>query len=196
MLGAVGNGTTQMGYSRAVSTWFDHRRGLALSLVMAGVGVGSMVLPPLSQWIINVHGWRSAYFVLGGAVFVLGIPLTAMFVRERPHESSAPQPVRAGATVGEALRSVPSWVLAGMLFLRSISVNGAITHLSPLLTDRGVTSAGAALAASVLGLCSFAGRLLTGFFLDRFFGPRVSLRLLVTAAAGILLLATAASTTP
>src|SRR3954447_5280255 len=49
VLGIVGNGTTQMGYSRAVSTWFDSRRGFALALVMAGVGTGSMVFPPLAQ---------------------------------------------------------------------------------------------------------------------------------------------------
>ncbi|MEO8126902.1 MAG: MFS transporter [Bryobacteraceae bacterium] len=193
ILGAVGNGTTQMGYSRAVSTWFDDRRGLALSLVMAGVGVGSMVLPPLSQWIIDTHGWRAAYFVLGASIFIFGIPLTAMFVRERSHLSSTLEPVRVGTTVADALRSLPFWILVGMLFLSSISVNGAITHLSPLLTDRGVNSSGAALSASMLGLCSFAGRLLTGYFLDRFFGPRVALCLLLAAAGGILLLATAGS---
>ena len=159
---------------------------------MPGVGIGSMVLPPLSQWFINVYGWHTAYFVLGAPVFALGIPLTAMFVRERPHKSSQSHPVRAGATVAEAVRSPPFRVLTGMLFLSSISVNGAITHLSPLLTDRGVTSSGAALAVSVLGLCSFAGRLMTGYFLDRFFGPRVSLCVLA-AVAGILLLATAGS---
>jgi len=196
VLGAVGNGTTQMGYSRAVSTWFDDRRGLALSLVMAGVGIGSMVLPLLSQWVINKEGWRTAYFVLGALVFLFGIPLTTLFVHERTHEASAVEPVRAGATVAEAVRSLPFWVLIGMLFLSSISVNGSITHLSSLLTDRGVTSSGAALTASVLGLCSFLGRLMTGYFLDRFFGPRVSLCLLLAAAGGILLLATAGSVMP
>ncbi len=45
VIGMVGNGTTQMGYSRAVSSWFTDRRGLALALVMAGVGVGSIILP-------------------------------------------------------------------------------------------------------------------------------------------------------
>ncbi len=159
---------------------------------MPGVGIGSMVLPPLSQWFINVYGWHTAYFVLGAPVFALGIPLTAMFVRERPHKSSQSHPVRAGATVAEAVRFPPFRVLNGMWFRSSISVNGAITHLSPLLTDRGVTSSGAALAASVLCLCGFAGRLMTSYFLDRFFGPRVSLCVLA-AVAGILLLATAGS---
>ncbi len=74
-----------------------------------------------------------------------------------------------------------------------MSVNGAITHLSALLTDRGVTAAAAALAASVLGLSSFVGRLVTGVLLDRFFGPRVGLVLQSLSAAGILLLATAQS---
>ena len=79
------------------------------------------------------------------------------------------------------------------LFLGSVSVNGAITHLSPLLTDRGVTSNSAALAASILGLSSFCGRLLTGLLLDRFFGPRVGFCLMTIMAGGILVLATATS---
>src|SRR5450432_524662 len=87
VLGMVGNGTSQMGYSRAVSTWFDKRRGMALALVMAGSGTGSIVFPPLAQWLINHYGWRAAYFTLGGLVLLFGIPLTALFVRERPHDA-------------------------------------------------------------------------------------------------------------
>src|SRR5262245_14222321 len=45
VLGIVGNGTTQMGYSRAVASWFSGRRGFALALVVAGVGVGSILFP-------------------------------------------------------------------------------------------------------------------------------------------------------
>ena len=84
LLGIVGNGTTQMGYSRAVSTWFDRRRGLALALVMAGVGTGAMLLPPLAQTLIHSYGWRAAYGLLGALVLLFGLPLTALFVRERP----------------------------------------------------------------------------------------------------------------
>ena len=94
-----------------------------------------------------------------------------------------------GTTVGQGIRSSAFWILLATLFLRSVSVNGAITHLSPLLTDRGISAGTAALAASVLGFASFCGRFLTGFLLDRFFGPRVGFVLLATMAAGILLLA-------
>ena len=193
LLGIVGNGTTQMGYSRAVSTWFFRRRGLALALVMAGVGTGAMILPAAAQALIAAYGWRAAYFVLGALVLLLGLPLTALFVRERPAGTLERRPVLSGLTVAEGLRSRPFWILIAALFLNSVSMNGAITHLSPLLTDRGIPAASAALAASMLGLTSFLGRLLTGFLLDRFFGPRVGFGVFALAAGGILLLARAAS---
>jgi MFS family permease len=196
LLGIVGNGTTQMGYSRAVSTWFDQRRGLALALMLAGVGTGSMIFPPIAQALIAGYGWRAAYIVLGALVLVLGIPLTALFVRERPGDSIDRRTILDGMTVAQGLRSRAFWILIATLFVSSVSMNGAITHLSALLTDRGVTAAHAALAASMLGLASFFGRLLTGFLLDRFFGPRVGFCLCAIASGGILLLARAGSSMP
>jgi MFS family permease len=196
LLGIVGNGTTQMGYSRAVSTWFDQRRGLALALMLAGVGTGSMIFPPIAQVLIAGYGWRAAYIVLGALVLVLGIPLTALFVRERPGDSVEHRTILDGMTVAQGLRTRAFWILIATLFVSSVSMNGAITHLSALLTDRGVTPAHAAVAASMLGLASFIGRLLSGFLLDRFFGPRVGFCLCAIAAGGILLLARAGSSVP
>ena len=193
VLGMVGNATTQMGYSRAVSTWFVRRRGLALSFVMAGSGTGAIIFPPLAQAFITAYGWRVAYALLGGIVLLCGLPLTALFVRERGAAETPEKPVQSGASVGQGLRSRAFWLLIGTLFLGSLSVNGAITHLSPLLTDRGIGQQQAAYAASALGLFSFAGRLITGVLLDRFFGPRVGFFILGTSAAGILLLGSVTS---
>ncbi len=191
VIGIVGNGTTQMGYSRAVSTWFDRQRGLALSLVMAGVGTGAMLFPPIAQKLISGYGWRFAYAALGGIILLFGIPLTALFVREKPREHSSTHSVLVGFSVREGLRSRAFWIIVATLFLGSLSVNGSITHLSPLLTDRGISAGTAALAASTLGFASFCGRLVTGYLLDRFFAPRVGLCLLMGTAAGIALLASA-----
>lgn len=192
VIGVVGNGTTQMGYSRAVASWFTHRRGIALALVVAGTGTGSIVFPPLAQWLIDTQGWRFAYQVLGVAVLVFGIPLTALFVREHPSMLDSRVPAE-GSTVREGLASRAFWLLFATLFLSSMAVNGAITHLSPMLTDRGITPEQAALAVSVLGAASLTGRIITGHLLDRFHGPRVSFLLLCGVAAGIYLLTTASS---
>src|SRR5450432_2225596 len=82
LLGLAGNGTTQLAYSRAVTTWFFARRGMALSLVSAGAGVGAMVLPLLAAWLLHAFGWRAAYGALGMLVLAVGLPLTLLLVRE------------------------------------------------------------------------------------------------------------------
>ena len=138
-------------------------------------------------------GWRAAYLVLGGMVLLFGLPLTALFVRENPSARSTAESTREGFTVAQGIGSGTFWILLATLFLGSISVNGAITHLSPLLTDRGIPAQHAALVASGLGLASFLGRLITGVLLDRFFGPHVGLCLLGATAVGILLLSSAGS---
>ncbi|MCZ2150562.1 MAG: MFS transporter [Bryobacterales bacterium] len=191
LLGLVGNGATQMGYSRAVASWFTRNRGIALALVVAGTGAGAILFPALAQRLIDSHGWRSAYLVLGIAVLLFGLPLTALFVRENPQSGLRRHPKNTGGSVTAGLRSRPFWILVSALFLGSIAVNGAITHLSPLLTDRGVSPDRAAFALSILGAASLMGRLLTGHLLDRFFGPLVAFLLQLGAAAGILLLAAA-----
>jgi MFS family permease len=193
VLGVVGNGTAQMAYSRAVSSWFDARRGTALALVMAGGAVGAMVLPPLAESLIARYGWRQACVILGAMVLLIGPPAAARFVRQRPEprrEASAPAD---GASVRDGLRSRVFWILVAVLFGSSIAQNGAITHLAALLTDRGVTAQDAAFAVSAMGAASLAGRLGTGWLLDRFFAAHVAFGLLGMAAGGTFLLATADS---
>jgi MFS family permease len=194
VLGIVGNGTAQMAYSRAVSSWFERRRGAALALVLSGGAVGAMVLPPTAAALIRHFGWRSAFLVLGAMVLAIGLPTVARFIRERPVVAGGGDEV-AGASVREAMSSGVFWILVVVLFCSSLAQNGAIAHISALLTDRGVSGTGGAMALSAMGGASLIGRLLTGWLLDRFFAARVSFALLATAALGAFLLATAQSLT-
>jgi MFS family permease len=194
VLGIVGNGTAQMAYSRAVTSWFDRRRGIALGLVMSGGAIGAMALPPAAEALIRVVGWRGAYLVLGASVLAIGVPVVATLVRERPVRGTGSYSATAsGARVGEALASRAFWILVVVLFGSSIAQNGAIAHLAALLSDRGVSASGGALALSAMGGASLAGRLLTGWMLDRFFAARVSFGLLAVAALGTFLLSGAES---
>ena len=193
VLGLVGNGAAHLAYSRVVSTWFDRRRGMALAVLMAGGALGAIFLPPAAQALIQKLGWRGAFLVLGVMSLALGLPMVARFVRERPRLRGAGRAEVAGASFQEGLRSRAFWIIAAVLFLSSISQNGAMTHLSALLTDRGVSAGGAAFAVSVMGAASLLGRLGTGWFLDRFFAPRVSFWLLAFSALGVFLLSGARS---
>lgn len=71
----------------------------------------------------------------------------------------------------------------------SLAVNAALAHLSPLLTDRGFTPQSAALAASLLGAATLAGRVVTGWLLDRWPAAWVTSILFAGGAAGMALLA-------
>jgi len=193
ILGAVGNGTAMLAYSRAVSTWFAGRRGMALALMMTGSAVGAIVLPPLAQALIQSLGWRGAFAILGGLVLALGLPVVVPLVREKPGFDGGRAVEAAGASVQQAIRSLAFWILVVVLFLCSIGQNGAITHLSALLTDRGVSSHDAAIVVSLMGAASLLGRLVTGWLLDRFFAPRLAFCLLTLAALGIFILSAAHS---
>lgn len=194
VLGVVGNGAAHLAYSRSISTWFQRRLGMALAFVMVGAGLGAMILPIVAQTIISRFGWRTAYASLGGLALLLGLPLSWRYIRERGVVGHQSAPVtHSGMTWQQGSRSLSFWIITAILFVSSISMNGAITHLSALLTDRGLTTGRAALCASILGGSSLLGRIVVGWLLDRFFGPRVAFVINVITALGIFLLARASS---
>lgn len=192
LIGVVGNGAAHLAYARAISTWFQARLGMALAFVMAGAGLGSMILPVFAQTVISLAGWRAAYLALGGLALVIGLPLTWRYVHERApqRDSSGPAPP-PGMTWQQGLRTLPFWIIIAALFVSSVSMNGTITHLVALLTDRGIGARKAALSASLLGGSSLLGRVAIGWVLDRFFGARVAFVVYLITAGGILLLARA-----
>src|SRR3569623_1467770 len=195
VLGVVGNGTAQLASSRAVTTWFQEHRGLALAVLMTGGSLGVTIWPALTQALIDHFGWRTATAVLGFTVLAIGWPL-GLLVKERGgFVRSEGVPPASGATVADGLRSRIFWVIVAVLFCGSFSQNGAITHISALLTDRGVSGSGAALAASSMGVTALGGRMLTGWLIDRFFAPRVAQNMMLIAAGGALVLAFASTMT-
>ena len=192
VIGVVGNGAAHLAYARSISTWFDRRLGTAFAFVMAGAGLGAMILPVVAQSIVSRSGWRAAYVSLGVLALLLGLPLSWRYIVERgPAQRESAPVAHSGLTWQQGTRSLPFWIIVAVLFVSSISMNGAITHLSALLTDRGISPGHAALCASILGGSSVLGRIGTGWLLDRFFGARVAFVVSLVTAAGIFILARA-----
>lgn len=194
VLGLVANGTAQFAYTRTILTWFQKHRGLALALILTGSGVGSILIPPTTQWMIAHHGWRNGYLLLGG-IALLGLPLTALLVRNRPEPVVAIQNESqiAGVSLGTAFASTAFWLLCGITILSAFSENGLVTNLAGILTEHGVTPQGAALALSIRGGAGIIGRLGVGFLIDRFSPQRIQTMILLLAALGTLVLAFAAA---
>ena len=189
ILGLVANGTAQFAYTRTILTWFQKRRGFALALILTGSGVGSILIPPITQWVIDHNGWRNAYLTLGG-IALLGFPLTALIVRNRPATvERKDESMLSGATVGSALRSGPFWILAFIIMLSAFSENGLVTNMAAMLTEHGITAQAAAIALSVRGGSGIIGRLCTGFLIDRISAQRIQTFILLLSAAGTFILA-------
>src|SRR4030088_2885253 len=69
----VGAGSICLGYSGQslfLPNWFIRRRGLAIGLAFAGVGIGSVTLLPWVQHMIEQAGWRTASTAMGIGVLV------------------------------------------------------------------------------------------------------------------------------
>lgn len=199
LLGAVGTGTYQLGYARVVASWFERRLGIALSLVVAGSGLGSLFFPPLIEHLISVYGWRSTYLMLACLPLFLGVPLTWFFApsSQASHRPAEKTQTAAGKAPGvgwkQGLAARSFWLIALGVCCMSLAENGALAHLVPMLNDRGITAENAAFVVSILGGSSLAGRLLLGWMLDYFEGGRIATGALLFAGSGIYLLGHARS---
>ena len=194
VIGLVANTTAQFAYTRTILTWFTDHRGIALALLLTGSGVGSILIPPITQWMILHHGWRSGFLLLG-VIATLGFPLTALLVRNRPEAAivRSEHHVNSGMTVPAALRTSAFWLLAFITILSAFSENGLVTNLASVLTQHGVLATTAALALSVRGGAGIIGRLGVGFAIDRVSPERIQSLVLALVAVGMLILAFASS---
>lgn len=189
VIGAVGNATAQMGFARAISTWFSRHRGLALAALIGGSGLGSIAVPVLTQSAIETVGWRGTYAILGAAPLLIALPLVALFVKERAGSRAVDiAQTLGGMEVSAALRVRTFWILVVTLLLTAMSTTGTVTHFTALVSDKGVNSSQAAIGASIVGACGIIGRFVTGWMLDRYFGPRVGMVLLFITALSLLIL--------
>src|ERR1700685_89398 len=188
ILGIVGNGTTQLGYARVVSAWFDRERGRALAAVMAGSGLGSMVFPPIAQALISAYGWRVAYGVLGATILLLGLPLAAAFLYEPevPRRERPLEPEHRDGRIWQSITSFRFLAIVSALLLFSFATNGLNAHWAALLTDRGFAAGRAAAVLSVAGLATLTSKVSTGYPLERFLAGRAVAALLAACGAGFL----------
>ena len=191
LLGLTGTGTYQLGYARIVASWFQQRLGAALSVVVAGSGLGSLFFPPMVQHCITAYGWRNTALLLAALPLFVGAPLTFFFASS-PRTPSASRETKQDAASGldwrRALASRSFWLLALGVCAMSLAENGITVHLAPMLSDRGLRAANAALIVSFLGGSSVAGRLLLGWVLDYLEGSYLATGSLLLAGIGLFLL--------
>jgi MFS family permease len=196
VLGLCGAVHTYPAYTKVLSGWFTHRRGLMMGLVIAsGSSVGAILMPQLVRYMMEAYGWRTAFQALAAVVSLWGLPILFLFLREARRETveingqTSAAPVE-GLTRAEALKTRILWTILVSLFLGPFAIYGTVIHAVPMLTERGISILAASSAISLFFAGGLVGQLSAGFFLDRVTSPKVAIPFFICAFAGAVILHT------
>ena len=173
-----------------VTGWFDTQRGLAVSLVSAGMGMAPMTMAPLAAWLVTIHDWRTSMQIIAGIAAVLMIP-AALLVRRPPALEAGAQPEAAQEqqsemSVGQAVRSPQFVTLMLANFFCCATHSGPIFHTVSYAVTCGILMLAAVSIYSIEGLAGMFGRLGFGVAGDRFGAQRVLVLGLLAQAFGVL----------
>ncbi len=186
----VGGGSVCLGYSGQslfLPNWFVRKRGLAMSLAFAGVGIGSIILLPWIQTTIDAAGWRTACYAMGIVSLVVLAPLN-LLLRKRPEDmglepdgDKAPDPSKGPPptnvvdtewaavdwTLGRALATMRFWWLATGYFSTLFVWYAIQVHQTKYLVEIGFDPSTAAWALGFVSLAGIPGQIAFGALSDR-----------------------------
>lgn len=205
-----------------LSRWFSSRLGLAVGIASAGIGLGMVVIVPLSQHLISSIGWRAAFLTLA-VVAVVGIVPQSLFLQVSTPQalglkpdgesgkagSATPTAGRRGRelvvvdqqwashpwSVGSALHTARFWLLVANICLAVITTGMLMVHQVAYLVDAGYDKMLAASVAGLVGLLSMPAKILWGTLSDRI-GREVTFSLGTAATLLSILLILMAATSP
>jgi predicted MFS family arabinose efflux permease len=189
-------------WTAAAASAFDAGRGLAIGLTLSGSAVAQAITPPLTNYLIDAFGWRMALVWLaagwGSLAFVLCLfCLFDGYDASRKARAANPDAPTAkalladapGLTIPEAWRSPALWRIGISTFVIMVVTIALVVHQIPILQSIGVDRTSAAYYAGLAGLAGVAGKLVTGWLLDRYPARWVGgLTLAATTLTFILLL--------
>ena len=195
VLAVLAIGTSSVPYARLIVPWFSARRGLALGIAFAGMGIGVACFSFIVQAVLDKASWGVGLIALGVLVTGAVLPFVVSWAHYPEHQAPSSEirdggaaAVPTGLPFRDAIRS-RSFILLMLTFGLLGLLTGSIpTHLVPLLVERGVVAMHAAILASALGLSLIAGRVVAGYLLDRIFGPLVMIVIVSLTVIGLIML--------
>ena len=159
-----------------------------MSLTFSGVGVGSIVLLPWLQTVIERSGWRSASVAMGILVLVVLLPLNFL-LRGRPQVSASSRTAIGQRrmelssrgnrtwsilvwaardwTLRLAVQTTRFWWIAAGYFCGMIAWYSVQVHQTKYLVEIGFTAATAAWALGFVSLVAIPGQIALGHLSDR-----------------------------
>lgn len=178
----LGFGSLQLVSNNLIAQWFIRRRGRVMGLAGLSLPIGLMIFPGLSQFWIEQLGWRWAMGLLGLLVWLVMLPVSLLFFKDRP-ELYGLQPdgdtlaevdsLKTGAaerhwTLAEARRTGVFWLFSAGLTVLTMMLAGLVFHQTSLFEVRGLSREVAVSTFYVIAIFSVIGNLGMGWLLDRY----------------------------
>jgi MFS family permease len=146
----------------AVGGWFLKRRNAALGIAASGIGVGTLVIAPITAELIHRLGWRAAYVVLAVAATAL-LLICAWLIEPPPIELDAPE-----FSVRRIIRTGPFKLMYAACMFWTVATSIPFVFLPSYAQGVGINAVAAATLVGFIGFASTAGRLGLGPLADRF----------------------------
>ena len=174
----IGMGGAFVALLSTVARWFVKRRGLMTGLTISGIGIGQVIFPPVSNWLISTFDWKESYLILGSILLVIGVLLAQLLKRDPGKVGLTPDgdnqieklEVRKddqGFSIRQAIRTRQYWMTLFTFFSMGYVIMSLNVHLVPHITDLGISSTVAANVFAVMGGVSVIGGILMGSITDR-----------------------------
>jgi MFS family permease len=163
MSGAFGIGTA------LVARWFTKNRGFALGLVGAGSGLGTSLIVPAAERLVNAAPWSDVFIVIGIVAGALVI-ISALFLRNPPVTIPAGgqgSVQSSGLSLREAIKDSRLYLIMAAFLFFFFGTQIVMVHLVNYATDVDINPLVAATFVSVIGVCSIASRLLSGIVAEK-----------------------------
>jgi MFS family permease len=184
---ALGFAATPVIYAQLVSSWFEKRRGLALSLMFACTSLGVAFWSPYTAALLLRFGWRVAYAMVGLSAGALIFTAALFLIRDAPRaDPRRKDSALPGVAPKDAFKSGTFWKLAIIFMLVTAALAGTSVNLPILLQHHNLPLTTTAGVISVVGLAMFLGRLLAGVLLDKLYSPYVTAGFTLIPVAGFL----------
>lgn len=169
--------------SMIITNWFTKKRGLAMSLAMAGIGLGGFIFSPIVTYLLSAYGWRMTYLIIAIVILVLALPTSLFILCKKPEDKGLkPYGYQDSSSinnntslnlkdlclsVSQSKSKIFFWILLLGMLGNSIINAGTLGQFPPALQEMY----GETLQATIISIYSIVGifgKLLLGWINDKF----------------------------
>jgi predicted MFS family arabinose efflux permease len=190
--------------SSLLREWYSAKLPVAIGIAYTGLGFGTLVVVPASQWLIDTLGWRGAYRTLGIVLAALTVVVALLPWRRIAAgvavaaRAATPAPsVRALVReMRRATRRPVFWGLASVFFFTSIGMYLMMVQSVAYLISTGIAPLAAASVMGIVGMLSLVGMVASGWLASRIGYATTGVATFAVTLAGLAMMAWLAHSPP